>query len=229
MPEPACTAYYQLMPEGVLSPFLSHLSSQSLLTQAWPVSASFSALTLPVLPGSLLKGTLAFSSRPGVWFRQQQKMSWQIKGSRVPELQCTWHLYLLRHSPRLWQGWRRRRGGEEEKMEDTLLHSCVFTLTGLIRKRGGRTRWSTLEPSISSFQHARLSTHAEHRKMHERGHFCCCWNIQINVVFSWICQIIEWWLFCDGQTCQKSKTVFYIFDDWGSVLIWFPQTVEKQS
>lgn len=27
-------------------------------------------------------------------------------------------------------------GGEEEKMEDRLLHSCIFTLTCLIRKRG---------------------------------------------------------------------------------------------
>lgn len=30
-------------------------------------------------------------------------------------------------------------GGEEEKMEDILLHSCIFTLTSLIGERGGQT------------------------------------------------------------------------------------------
>lgn len=102
------------MPEGVLSLFLSRLSPQPLLSQAWPVQSRAECLLFyshSALPGSLLKGILAFSSRPGVWFRQQQKLSWQIKGSRAPELRCTQHLYLLRHSPCLWQG-RRRRGGE---------------------------------------------------------------------------------------------------------------------
>lgn len=49
-------------------------------------------------------------------------------------------------------------GGEEEKMEDRLLHSCIFTLTCLIRKRGrGEERERAgrclpVKPSISAFQ-----------------------------------------------------------------------------
>lgn len=177
------------MPEGVLSPFLSRLSSQLLLSQAWPVqsraelSASFSALTLPALPGSLLKGILAYSSRPGVWFRQQQNLSWQIKGSRAPELQCTRHLYLLRHSPRLWWG-RRRRGGENGGQAAAFMYLYIDV-------SHQRERWT--DSPQWSHQSALFNTPgqhtAKHRKMDKRGHYCGCWHIFINIVFSWFCQM----------------------------------------
>lgn len=128
------------MPEGALSPFLYHRFPQLLLSQAWPVQcrvelSAFLFCSHSGPPGSLLKGILAFSSRPGVWFRQQQKLSRQIKGSGRQNYSahsiCIYCVIL----PASDKG----GGGEEEKLEDRLLRSCVFTLTCLIRERGGQT------------------------------------------------------------------------------------------
>lgn len=127
------------MPEGVLI---------LLLLQDWLVLSWAECLFPPhsavAQPGSLLKGILAFSSCLGIGFQQQQKLSWQIKGPQNYSMHgiCIYCVIL----PASDMG----GVGEEEKMEDILLHSCIFTLTSLIGEQGGQ---STLKPSICTFQY----------------------------------------------------------------------------
>lgn len=148
------------MPEGALSPFLSLLSPQLQLSQARPVESRAECLLFysdSALSGSLLKGILAFSSCPGFWFRQQQKLSWQIKGSGPQNYGahsiCIYCVILPASD-------NKGGGREEEKMEDRLLHSCVFTLTCLIRERGVQTVYSE---AINQPFSIRLSTHCNTR------------------------------------------------------------------
>lgn len=186
------------MPEGVLSPFLFRLSPQLLLSQAWPVRSRAECLLFyshSALLGSLLKGILAFSSRPGVWFRQQQKLSWQIKGSGPQNYGahsiCIYCVILSASD--------KGGGGEEEKMEDRLLHSCVFTLTCLISERGGQTVYSE---AINQPFSIRLSSTLQysHIQTDKGRHYYCCWHIFINhfsLGFVRLSKIVGW-LWCSG-------------------------------
>ena len=168
------------MPEGALSPFLSPLSPQLLLSKAWPVQSKAECLLFYshcALPGSLLKGILAFSSRLFVWFRQQQKLSWQIKSSGARNYSahsiCIYCVILPSTD--------KEGGGEAEKMEDRLLHSCVSTLTCLIREIGGQTVYSE---AINQCFSIRLSSTLwySHTKADKRP-YCYCWHILIKPLF----------------------------------------------
>ena len=88
------------MPEGALSSFLFCCFPQLLLlSQAWPVQSRAECLLFyTALPGSLLKGMLAFST-PGCLISTAAVAVTADKRQWAPELWCTLHLYLLRHSP----------------------------------------------------------------------------------------------------------------------------------
>lgn len=62
-------------------------------------------------PWQFIKGNTSFFLAPGRLISTAAEAVTADKRQQAPELRCTQHLYLLRHSPCLWQG-RRRRGGE---------------------------------------------------------------------------------------------------------------------
>lgn len=101
------------MPEGALSPFLSLLSPQLLLSKAWPVQCRAECLLFysHCSAWQFIKGNTSFFLAPRHLISTATEAVMAYKRQRAPELWSTQQLYLLRHSPCLWQG-RRRRGGE---------------------------------------------------------------------------------------------------------------------
>lgn len=133
------------MPEGVLSPFLSRLSPQPLLSQAWPAQTRAECLLFLLSlcccsAWQFIKGNTSFFLAPGRLISTAAEAVMADKRQQGPRI--TVHTHSICIYCVILPASDKGGGGEEEKMEDRLLHSCVFTLTRLIRERGGQTVYS---------------------------------------------------------------------------------------
>lgn len=71
-------------------------------------------------------------------------------------------------------------GGEEEKMEDILQHSCIFTLTSLIGERGGQTIYTE---AINL--HFSIPAHCNAQYYIDKGGHLAA----VGIVCRWFCQV----------------------------------------
>ena len=170
---------------------ISPLPPQPLLSQAWPVQRRAECLLFSshsALPGSLLKGILAFSSRPGVWFSTAAEAVMADKRQRAPELRRTQHLYLLRHSPLcLWQG-RRRRGGENGGQAAAFM--CLYVDVSHQGKRWTDSlQWSHQSALL---QHTVILTHRHWQRKALLLLLMCFYNPGSVGFVRWS-KIVGWW------------------------------------
>lgn len=149
------------MPEGALSSFLfqDFPQLQPLHRQAWPVQSRAKCLLFCcALPGSLLKALLAFFPlMPECLILTVAEAVTADKKTMGPRITVhTASVFTASFPVPLTRK-------EEEKMEDRLLHSCVFILTCFISKRGRQSLQSRHQsaPFNTPFHNNVVLTHED--------------------------------------------------------------------